>query len=88
MNFGIKNRWEQRALQEVLQNKDVREAKHKDYSKRDKAMIGHQLQEFNSVDEIYFFMESMFQDGLDEHHVSLALNIFIRDAAFFEEEDL
>jgi len=25
---------------------------------------------------------------MDEHHISLALNIFIRDAALFEEEDL
>lgn len=33
-------------------------------------------------------MENMFQEGFDEHYISLALNIFIRDAAFFEEEDL
>lgn len=30
----------------------------------------------------------MFQDGMDEHHISIALDVFIRDAAFFEEEDL
>ena len=66
----------------------MREAKHKDYSKRDKQLIGYQLQEFHSVDEIYFYMESLFQDGMDEHHISLALDIFIRDAAFFEEADL
>ena len=34
-------------------------------------------------------METMFQDGgLDEHHMGLALDIFLRDAAFFDEKDL
>jgi hypothetical protein len=33
-------------------------------------------------------MESMFQEGFDEHHISIALDVFIRDAAFFTEEDL
>ena len=69
-------------------NKDVRVAKQRDYSKMDKAIVGQQVQEFHSVDEIYFFMEQMFVDGLDEHHISLALNVFLRDAAFFEEKDL
>jgi len=41
MNFNIKNRWEQRALQDVLLNNDVREAKHRDYSKRDRIQAGH-----------------------------------------------
>jgi hypothetical protein len=40
------------------------------------------------VDEIYFFLESMFLEGFDEHHISIALDVFIRDAAFFKEDDL
>lgn len=40
------------------------------------------------MDEIYFFMENMFAEGFDEHHISIALDVFIRDAAFFEEEHL
>ena len=33
-------------------------------------------------------MENMFAEGFDEHHISIALDVFIRDAAFFDEEDL
>ena len=47
-----------------------------------------QIGGFNSVDEIYFFLESMFLEGFDEHHISIALDVFIRDAAFFTEKDL
>ena len=46
------------------------------------------LQEFNSVDEIYFFMENMFSEGFNEKHVSLALDVFLRDFDQFEEKDL
>jgi hypothetical protein len=30
----------------------------------------------------------MFLEGFNEHHISIALDVFIRDAAFFKEEDL
>lgn len=33
MNWGIKNRWEQRALDDVLKNADVRNVKFRDYAK-------------------------------------------------------
>jgi len=34
-------------------------------------------------------MENMFvETGFDEHHMSLALSVMLRDAAFFEEKDL
>jgi len=33
-------------------------------------------------------MEQMLTEGMDEHHLNLALDIFLRDAAIFEEEDL
>lgn len=46
------------------------------------------MQEFNSVDELYYFMDNMFTDGFDEHHISIALDLFLRDAAIFEEKDL
>lgn len=55
LNWNIKNRWEQRALDDVLMNKDIREAQFRDYSKTSKNVV--QLQEFHSVDEIYFFMD-------------------------------
>ena len=40
------------------------------------------------MDEIYYFMDNMLEDGLDEHHISLALDVFLRDIAQFEEADL
>ena len=40
------------------------------------------------MDEIYFFMENMFADGFDEHHISIALDVFLRDVAQFEDKDL
>jgi hypothetical protein len=33
MNWGIKNRWEQRALDEVMKNKDVRSSQFRDVAK-------------------------------------------------------
>ena len=40
------------------------------------------------MDELYFFMDNMFTEGFDEHHISIALDLFLRDAAIFEEKDL
>ena len=30
----------------------------------------------------------MFTDGFDEHHISIALDVFLRDVAQFEDKDL
>lgn len=49
---------------------------------------GKNVQTFHSVDEIYYFMETMFTEGFSEHHINLALDIFLRDAHQFEEKDL
>ena len=46
------------------------------------------MQEFNSVDEILFFMESMFTEGFDEESISKALDVFLRDVAQFQDEHL
>ena len=93
MNWGIKNRWEQRALDDIIKNADVRNVKFRDYAKikqQQAAFLvsGRDLREFNSVDEIYYFMENMFTEGFSEEHISIALDIFIRDAGFFEDKDL
>lgn len=53
----------------------------RDLSKIALENYGRNLQQFNSVDEIYFFMDNMFTEGFTEHHISLALDIFLRDAA-------
>ena len=60
----------------------------RDFARLSQNTFSGELTEFNSVDEIYFFMENMFAEGFDEHHISIALDVFIRDAAFFDEEDL
>ena len=39
------------------------------------------MREFASVDEIYFFMDTMFAEGFSEKHIQIALDIFLRDAA-------
>lgn len=33
-------------------------------------------------------MENMFTEGFDEHHIGIALDVFLRDVAQFEEDDL
>ena len=33
-------------------------------------------------------MENMFTDGFDEHHISIALDVFLRDVAIFDDKDL
>jgi hypothetical protein len=33
-------------------------------------------------------MENMFSEGFDEHHISIALDVFLRDVAQFEDSDL
>jgi hypothetical protein len=83
MNWGIKNRWEQRQLDEVLKNKDVRRAQFRDLAKIRYETYGSLVSEFHSVDEIYFFMDSIFTEGFDEKHANLALDVFLRDYAQF-----
>jgi hypothetical protein len=51
-------------------------------------VYGKDLKEFNSVDEIYYFMDNMFTEGFTEKHISIALDIFIRDASQFQDKDL
>ena len=40
MNWGIKNRWEQRQLDEVLKNKDVRRSQYRDLNKIKQEVYG------------------------------------------------
>lgn len=79
MNWGIKNRWDQRELDDVLKNKDVRSAQFRDLDRIKEEAYGTNLAEFHSVDEIYFFMEEMFTEGFDEKHINIALDVFLRD---------
>jgi len=88
LNWGIKNRWEQRALDEVIKNKDVRKAQFRDLASIKAESYAKDITDFHSVDEIYFFMERMFTEGFDEKHMGIALDVFLRDFGQFEEKDL
>lgn len=85
MNWNIKNRWEQRTLDDVMKNVDIRNTRFRDYAKiqQQQHTYGKDLKEFSSVDEIYYFMDTMFTEGFSEKHISIALDIFIRDASQF-----
>jgi hypothetical protein len=88
LNWGIKNRWEQRALDDVIKNKDVRKAQFRDVAAVKAEIYAKDISQFHSVDEIYFFMEQMFTEGFDEKHMGIALDVFLRDFGQFEEKDL
>ena len=79
LNWGIKDRWEQRELDSVIKNKDVRAAQFRDLDKIKAEAYGSKIVDFNSVDEIYYFMDEMFTAGFDEKHISIALDVFLRD---------
>ena len=88
MNWGQKNRWEQRELDAVMKNRDVRAAQFRDLDKIKAESYGSSIDDFNSVEEIYYFMEEMFKSGFDEKHISIALDVFLRDFGQFSEADL
>lgn len=88
LKWGIENRWEQRELDDIYNNSDVRAIQYKDFAKQ---MIEAQtisIREFKSVEEIYYYLENMFTEGINEDIIMKALNIFIRDAGKFTEKDL
>jgi hypothetical protein len=89
LNWNIKNRWEQRQLDDVFKNTDIRNMRFRDFGKiAQMAQYGKDIREFSSVDEIFYFMDNMFTEGFTEKHISIALDIFIRDAAQFNDKDL
>ena len=89
LNWNIKNRWEQRQLDDILKNQDVKSIRFRDYTKlASQDSFAKHIQSFSTVDEIYYFMDTMFVDGFTEKHLTLALDVFLRDAALFEEKDL
>jgi hypothetical protein len=71
-----------------MRNFDVKSAKFKDYSKLIKETNIINVRSFNSIDEIYYYMEELFKEGFLEDQFSLALDVFIKDINFFKAEDL
>jgi hypothetical protein len=83
LNFGIKNRWEQRDLDEVLKNRDVRKSQFRDIAKIKSDSYAANITTFHSVDEIYYFMDNLFTEGFSEEHIATALDVFLRDFGQF-----
>jgi hypothetical protein len=71
-----------------MKNKDVRQAQFKNLSKIEEQQRALNVTEFNSVDQIYFFMDEMFSNGFDEKLINIALDVFLRDFGQFVEADL
>lgn len=62
-----------------MKNKDVRQAQFKNLGKIEETQRALNVTEFNSVDQIYFFMDEMFSNGFDEKLINIALDVFLRD---------
>jgi len=63
LNFNRKDRWQQRELDDIMKNFDVKQNKFKDLSILIKDAKIHNLQSFNNIDEIYFYLENLFKNG-------------------------
>ena len=72
----------------MIKNRDVRASHFRDIDRMRAEQYGKSLAVFNSVDEIFFFLENIFTAGLDEKHIGMALDVFLRDFGQFEEKDL
>lgn len=66
-------------MDDVMKNKDVRQAQFKNLGKIEETQRALNVTEFNSVDQIYFFMDEMFSNGFDEKLINIALDVFLRD---------
>ncbi len=63
LNFNRKDRWQQREIDDIMKNFDVKSNKFKDLSILIKDTKIHNLQSFNNIDEIYFYLEKLFKNG-------------------------
>lgn len=88
MNFNRKDRWKQRELDDIVKNFDIQQAKVKDISKLIQEANIVNLKQFNSVEEIYYYLGNLLKEGFLEEHISMALDVFIKDIHYFNAEDL
>ena len=88
LNFNRKDRWQQREIDDIMKNFDVKTAKFKDYTKLVQEANIMNVKSFNNVDEIYYYLEELFKEGFLEEHFSMALDVFIKDINFFKQDDL
>ncbi len=87
LNFNRKDRWKQRELDDIMKNFDVKQAKFRDYAKLSREANIVNIKQFHSIDEIYFYLDELLSEGFLEKHISMALDIFIKDIKFFDDTD-
>lgn len=63
INFNRKDRWEQREIDDIMKNFDVKSNKFKDLSLLIKDSKINNLKSFNSIEEIYFYLDELFKHG-------------------------
>ena len=90
LDFNRKNRWEQRELDDIFKNFDLKQAKFKDYSSIQNSINILNTKKYNSIDEIFFFIEEKVSDSkyISEDIINNALDVFIKDFNLFEDKDL
>lgn len=88
MNFNRKDRWKQREIDDIVKNFDIKNAKFKDYGKISRELNFHSSKEFSSVDEVYYYLDQIYKEGIFETQISKALDIFLKEVNRFKEEDL
>lgn len=90
LNYNRKNRWEQRVLDDIYKNFDIKLAKFKDFKKvaLENKILNNK--KFNSSEEVIYYIKDLLTktDYLSEDVISNALDAFIKDFNKFKEEDL
>jgi len=64
LNFNRKDRWQQREIDDIMKNFDVKSNKFKDISLIIKDAEINNFQSFNNIEEIYFYLEKLFKNGM------------------------
>ena len=100
LNFNRKDRWKQREMDDIFKNFDVQKAKFKDYSKLSQELQIVNKKSMNSINEVFYYLENVFNDGklfsiiyltwkgILEEQCSSALDVFFNDIKLFKEENL
>lgn len=87
LNWNV-NRYEQREVDDVYKNQDIQQGQRRDISQMLLDAQKADIQSFHSVEEVLYFIDSIFSEGLTEQLVNKALDALIRDSQLFKEEDL
>ena len=87
LNWNV-NRFEQRELEEVTRNKDLKAGGRRDLGLMAREGTGAGVRTFHSAEEALFFVESILEEGLTEELLDKVLDALLRDADLFQEKHL